>query len=288
MSVRRERTGGGRTSRFTPRGDVRLRPLTAADVPSARSQRTNGSNRPSVPKLSLGGSKSKRATPRVATAGPEVDTNRSGGLALGFGADDEAFGFEPAACEASARALPVNIYEAINDPLGYSLQQHAQRNYLFTRSLIKGPMPSEQIDATSHSFKIGALHSDDNGFIAPTFSRITQTPWTSSAKAVGGYGRPIFRTSVSKDAPQFFQIREVVDHEAQRFTPRERRKVVEQRGGAISRKAPDQFRTIFRTVVDDGSVHIHRKGLKLLTDKQTIFEPMKTQRPRTAIDWGGY
>jgi len=157
----------------------------------------------------------------------------------------------------------------------------------FQKPLLRGGAAGDLVNVRSSTYTMQALHSDDNVFLPPSFAKVTKTPWTASAKVMGGYGRRVFMTSVSKDAPRFFQIQRVVGHKRQMYAPREKRALVDQRGGAVSKQAPEQFNTRFRRCVESGDVPLRAAGLKMLTDKQTIFEPMSTRRSVSTIDWGG-
>lgn len=52
----------------------------------------------------------------------------------------------------------------------------------------------------------------DKAAITPSWLRVSSTPWLQAATLNGGYGRKIDDTAVSHDAPNFFHIKELMEH----------------------------------------------------------------------------
>ena len=51
--------------------------------------------------------------------------------------------------------------------------------------------------------QMAKLHSD-GAKIAPTWTKVTSTPWEARSKLIGGYGKKMKRTTISNDSPSDF------------------------------------------------------------------------------------
>jgi len=132
----------------------------------------------------------------------------------------------------------------------------------------------------------------DKKVIAPLWMKVSTTPWTSYAKAAGGYGRIIDDTSVSHDSPAFMQIPAVMAHIPSLNAGGE--------FSGTSRPAKFQYRDD-TTISDDAPSWFHIRSVvkwkghqktnpdpghdKMVLGKEVIFEPRPKVKDLGAINW---
>ena len=134
---------------------------------------------------------------------------------------------------------------------------------------------------TGSGVQLSEVYSN-KGLVKPTWFRVSQTPFHGAAVATGGYGRRIDDTSVSLDAPDFFHIDEVINHNP-KITYGDTHRNVQQRpkhSNAESHDAPDWWRC------DEGTIVARTRHSALCVGKQLIMEPLLPEVSRGKIDWG--
>ena len=132
---------------------------------------------------------------------------------------------------------------------------------------------------TGSGVQLSEVYSNKE-LVKPTWFRVSQTPFHGAAVATGGYGRRIDDTSVSLDAPDFFHIDEVINHNLKiTYGEHHHHQHGPRHANAESHDAPDWWK-------HEHHHHAARAKHLGLRGKQLIMEPLLPQFNKKAIDWG--
>lgn len=149
----------------------------------------------------------------------------------------------------------------------------------------------EQTQMQSRAMSEASLYADKS-LITPTWLKVSESPFTAAAKASGGYGRRMDDTTVSHDAPDFFHIPQVMDHDPKIAMSGSITKLAKGKEGivrddtTISEDVPDWMK--IRAVVEfsDSLKTLENAPHKILIiGKQVLCEPFIEDEEQVPIDW---
>lgn len=141
------------------------------------------------------------------------------------------------------------------------------------------------------SMKLSETYSNKQ-LLKPTWMKVTSTPWKMASQSTGGYARRVDDTTVSHDAPDFFHISHVVNHDpkttlgtcaavGQELRRKRQDLAKDMSDTCVSADSPDWFQ--IRDVVNPVKgppIEIHR------VNNQVMFEPVPQRQKDRTIDWG--
>lgn len=147
----------------------------------------------------------------------------------------------------------------------------------------------DMLSGYGESTEISKIYSD-NTYLPPRWNKVSETPWTPGARVYGGYGRHVGDHTVSHDAPAFFHIPAVQDHEGSNalgFFSKDAKRAhthTVRHDTAVSGDAPTWFHIDqVERYNPDKVFETAPKFEKMLLGRTVIFEPesMKSFQSRT-------
>lgn len=140
-------------------------------------------------------------------------------------------------------------------------------------------LPSSRVEIKNHPKSINyGLYSDINK-IAPTWTKVSETPWYGRSMLLGGVGRRAMGTTISNDVPTFF-----TNHEA---NPKAQRCTASELRAKIKKELSEPNASAYVLPGGRNSLEkpLHGRYRTFVHGKCTLIEPLITERDKTAIQW---